>query len=151
MMLYCLLTQCHYHQGTCLNAIRRFGLCSLWSHLNVLTFSPWLGGAQEVQMRSDFALNRQTGSSRRLYAGGGSYSQYLWRAWRMRDCRNAWCSENNWWGTRAAWGGRKKSGYGVSWTTSEHSASSPTSSSSGWLQPRTRRDGARRRDKGRNV
>ena len=33
------------------------------------------------------------------------------------------------------WGGRKKSGWGVSWTTSELSASTPTSER---LQPRTR-------------
>ena len=44
--------------------------------------------------------------------------------------------------------GRKKSGRGVSWTTSELSVSTPTS---GGLQPRTRGNGARRRNKGRNV
>ena len=32
--------------------------------------------------------------SRRLYAGGGSCSRDSWRAWRIRDCRSAWCSEN---------------------------------------------------------
>ena len=42
-------------------------------------------------------------------------------------------------------GGRKKSGWGVSWTTSELSASTPTS---GQLQPRTRGNGAERRNKG---
>ena len=51
-------------------------------------------------------------------------------------------------GARAAWGGRKKSEWGVSWTTSELSASTPTS---GRLQPRTRGNGAGRRNKGRNV
>ena len=51
-------------------------------------------------------------------------------------------------GARAMWGARKKSGWGVSWTTSELSASTPTS---GRLQPRTRENGARRRNKGRNV
>ena len=45
-------------------------------------------------------------------------------------------------------GGRKKSGWGVSWTTSELSASTPTS---GRLQPRTRRSGAERRNKRRNI
>ena len=35
-----LLTQCHYRRGTHLNAMKRFDLCSLRSHLNVLTFSP---------------------------------------------------------------------------------------------------------------
>ena len=42
----------------------------------------------------------------------------------------------NWWGARVrvVWGGRKKRGWSVSWTTSELSASAPTS---GQLQPRT--------------
>ena len=35
-----LLTQCYYHRGTRLNAMKRFCICSLWSHLNVLAFSP---------------------------------------------------------------------------------------------------------------
>ena len=43
-----LLTQCYYHRGTRLNAIKRFCLCSLSSDLNVLTFSPCLGDAQKV-------------------------------------------------------------------------------------------------------
>ena len=34
------LTQCYYHRGTRLNAMKRFCLRSLWSHLNVLTFFP---------------------------------------------------------------------------------------------------------------
>ena len=33
-----LLTQCYYHRGTRLNAMKRFCICSLWSLLNVLTF-----------------------------------------------------------------------------------------------------------------
>ena len=33
-----LLTQCYYHRGTRLNAMKRLRLCSLWSHLNVSTF-----------------------------------------------------------------------------------------------------------------
>ena len=45
-------------------------------------------------------------------------------------------------------GGRKKSGWGVSWTISELSASTPTS---GRLQPRTRGNGAERQNKGRNI
>ena len=56
------------------------------------------------------------------------------------------CSESLW-GARAVWGDRKKSRC-VSWTTSELSASTPTS---GRLQPRTRGNGAGRRNKGRNV
>ena len=46
------------------------------------------------------------------------------------------------------WRARKKSGWGVSWTTSELSASTPTS---GRLQPRTRGNGAERQNKGRNI
>ena len=42
-----LLTQCYYHRGTRLNAMKRFCLCSLWSHLNVLTFFPLTGGCSE--------------------------------------------------------------------------------------------------------
>ena len=41
---------------------------------------------------------------------------------------------------RAAWGGRKSSGSGVSWTTSNLSEPTPTS---GQLQPRTRGNGTR--------
>ena len=39
-----LLTQCYYSRGTRLNAMKRFCLCSLSSHVNVLTFSPLTGG-----------------------------------------------------------------------------------------------------------
>ena len=35
-----LLTQCYLNRGTCLNAMKRFCICSLRSHLNVLTFFP---------------------------------------------------------------------------------------------------------------
>ena len=35
-----LLTRCYLHRGTCLNAMKRFCICSLLSHLNVLTFFP---------------------------------------------------------------------------------------------------------------
>ena len=49
---------------------------------------------------------------------------------------------------RAAWRARKKSGWGVSWTISEISASTPTS---GRLQPRKRGNGAGRRNRGRNL
>ena len=45
-------------------------------------------------------------------------------------------------------GGQEKSGWGDSWTTSELSASTPTS---GRLQPRTRGNGAERRNKGRDI
>ena len=33
-----LLTQWYHHRGTRLNAMKRFCICSLLSHLNVLTF-----------------------------------------------------------------------------------------------------------------
>ena len=43
-----LLTQLYYHRGTRLNAmIKRFCICSLRSHPNVLTFSPLAGGCSE--------------------------------------------------------------------------------------------------------
>ena len=45
-------------------------------------------------------------------------------------------------------GSQEKGVWGVSWTTSELLVSTPTS---GRLQPRTRRNSARRRDKGRSV
>ena len=35
-----MLTQCYYHRGTRLNAKKRFCLCSLRSHLNVLANFP---------------------------------------------------------------------------------------------------------------
>ena len=35
-----LLTQCYYHRGTRSNAMERFCICSLPSHLNALTFFP---------------------------------------------------------------------------------------------------------------
>ena len=38
-----LLTQCYYHWGTHLNAMKMFCLCSLRSHLSVLTFSTLCG------------------------------------------------------------------------------------------------------------
>ena len=43
-----LLTQCYYHRGTRLNAMKRFCICSLCSNLNVLTSPPPLtGGCSE--------------------------------------------------------------------------------------------------------
>ena len=42
-----LLTQCCYHRGTLLNVIKRLCICSLLSHLNVLTFSPLTRGCSE--------------------------------------------------------------------------------------------------------
>ena len=42
-----LLTQCYYHRGTRLNAMKRFCICSLWSHLNVLHVFPLTEGCSE--------------------------------------------------------------------------------------------------------
>ena len=42
-----LFTQCYYHGGTRLNAMKRFCICSLRSHLNALTFFPLTGGCSE--------------------------------------------------------------------------------------------------------
>ena len=42
-----LLTQCYYHRGTRLNAMKRFCIFSYCSHLNVLTFFPLTGGCSE--------------------------------------------------------------------------------------------------------
>ena len=42
-----LLTQCYLHRGTCLNAMKRFYICSLWSHLKFDIFPPITGGCSE--------------------------------------------------------------------------------------------------------
>ena len=42
-----LLPQCYYHRETRLNAMKRFCICSLRSHLNVLTFFPLAGGCSD--------------------------------------------------------------------------------------------------------
>ena len=42
-----LLTEFYYHRGTRLSTMKRFCLCSLWSHLNVLAFFPLTGGCSE--------------------------------------------------------------------------------------------------------
>ena len=54
---------------------------------------------------------------------------------------------------RVVWGARKKSVWGVSWTSSKLSASTPTSGrpTSGRLQPRTRGNGAEQQNKGGNI
>ena len=43
-----LLTQCYYHRETRLNVMKRCDLCSLSSHLDVLTFFSLTGDAQKV-------------------------------------------------------------------------------------------------------
>ena len=68
---------------------------------------------------------------------------------RMEDTRLPKCvMSENLWGARAVWGAKKKSGWGVSWTTSELSPSTPTS---GCLQPRTRGNGAKGWNKVRTI
>ena len=42
-----LLPQCYYRRGTRLNAMKRFCICSLRSHVNVLTCFPLTGGCSE--------------------------------------------------------------------------------------------------------
>ena len=42
-----IVTQCYYHRRTRLYATKRLCFCSLWSHLNVLTFSPLTWGCSE--------------------------------------------------------------------------------------------------------
>ena len=54
---------------------------------------------------SGHAYEREVTESRRLLAGGGSCSRDLWRAWKSRHCRSAWCSENRG-RARAAWRGK---------------------------------------------
>ena len=49
-----LLSQCYYNRGTRLNAMKRFCLCSLQSHLNVLTFSPLTGGCSDRDRRGPY-------------------------------------------------------------------------------------------------
>ena len=49
-----LFTQCHFHWGIRLNAMKRFCLCSLRCHLNVLTFFPLTEGCSESLDESRF-------------------------------------------------------------------------------------------------
>ena len=57
-----LFPQCYYHGGTHLNAMKRFCICSLRSHLNALAFFPLTGGCSEGQEAFGFFL-KQTGQS----------------------------------------------------------------------------------------
>ena len=55
-----LLNQCYHHRGIRLHVMKRFCLCSLWSHLlNVLTFSPLAGGCSEGLEAFRFFLKQQ--------------------------------------------------------------------------------------------
>ena len=53
-----LVTQCYYNRGTRLNAMNRFCICSLRSHLKVLTFFPLDWGMLRLQpiMRTEDRL-----------------------------------------------------------------------------------------------
>ena len=64
-----LLPQCYYHRGTRLNAMKRFCICSLRYHLNVLTFFPLTGGCSEgllpIHSEHQVRWTYQPGSHRR--------------------------------------------------------------------------------------
>ena len=70
-----LLPQCYYHRGTRLNAMKRFCICSLRSHLNVLTFFPLTGGCSEGhlpihsghQVRWTYSRGHTGGRSHRIF------------------------------------------------------------------------------------
>ena len=61
-----LFPQCYYHGGTRLNAIKRFCICSLRSHLNALAFFPLAGGCSEGLEAFGFFF-KQTDPARDLY------------------------------------------------------------------------------------
>ena len=91
---------------------------------------------------------REMRASIRLYAGGGSCSRDLWRAWRIRCLETAEVRMfRELVGRAGCVRTRKKSGWGVFWTISELSASTPTSGR--LLQPRARGGDAGRRNKAR--
>ena len=81
-----------------------------------------------------------------IYASGQDCLS-AWCCASVQDCRSAWCSEN-WWGGGLWGGGQEKEWMGCFLDKLKPSASTSTS---GRLQPRTRRNGAGRRNKGRNV
>ena len=56
-----LFTQCYYHGGTRLNAMKRFCICSLRSHLNALTFFPLTGGCSKGGLEAFGFFFKQTG------------------------------------------------------------------------------------------
>ena len=53
-----LTQQCYYHRRIHLNAMKRFCICSLWSHLNVLTFSLLTVGCSEGLGAFRFSLKQ---------------------------------------------------------------------------------------------
>ena len=56
-------------------------------------------------------MNTRSESIEEIMRGSGYCSQDLWSAWRTRDYRSAWCSDN-WWG-RGLRGGASKREYRV--------------------------------------
>ena len=61
MVLDRLLTQCYYHRGTQLNATKRFCICNLWFHLNILIFfSPCEGCSEGLDAFIFFFKRRKT-------------------------------------------------------------------------------------------
>ena len=79
-----LLTQCYDHRGTTrFNAMKRFFvfICSLWSHLNVLTFSPLTGGCSKGLDAFRFFFKQQINGSAR-HCGSRVYI-YIEQNWRL--------------------------------------------------------------------
>ena len=80
-----LLTQCYYHRGTHLNAMKRFCICSLWSNLNVLTFFPlYWGMLRRSRCVLIFSLNNHYFFKKHLNAprpsgqGGETVKAFRW-------------------------------------------------------------------------
>ena len=100
-----LLTQCYLHRGICLNAMKRFCICSLWSHLNVLTFFPHNRGMlRRSRCVLIFSLNKlsQTKSVFSLVFGCNSA---------LQETRFHWVSISGW---------IKKTKPNPSWLFSKH-------------------------------
>ena len=81
-----------------------------------------------------------------LYRPQTPVNHYLYQLPQTETLTGNQLRVRKWWGARAVWGVRKKSGWDVSWTTSELSSSTPTS---GRLQPRMKGNGAERQNKAR--
>ena len=96
----------------------------------------------------DTLIKTEVRASRRPYAGGGYCSRdSSWRAWRIRGCRSCVIFGELVEGAGCV-GGQETERMGCFLDDPEPSTSTPTS---GRLQPRTRGNGAGRRNKGRNV
>ena len=77
-----LLPQRYYHLGTRLNAMKRLCICSLQSHLNVLTFPPLTGGCSggllPIHSGNQVRWTYQPGSHRREVTQDFSSTFFLW-------------------------------------------------------------------------